>query len=124
MPRHSRPRDSGRLRQVRPEVQTKPCSDQQVPCFFADGARATEDHVSTNPFKEALRPEESITHGLANLPEEMSVEPCDLSHGLGQIECQYLMWRFSKRVDAPARLSHHHKSICTITCAMLGYEET
>jgi len=42
----------------------------------------TEDRVSTNPLKKA--PERSITHGLANLAEEMSVESRDLSHGLSQ----------------------------------------
>jgi len=38
-------------------------------------------NVLINPLKEA--PERSITHGLANLAEQMSVESRDLSHGLG-----------------------------------------
>jgi hypothetical protein len=48
-----------------------------------------------------------VTHGLADLTEEISVEPHKLGHGLGQIECQHLMRRLSKRVGVPARHSHH-----------------
>lgn len=105
MSRRSRPRDSGWLRWAHPGIQIRPYNSQQALCFFADEARVTGGHILPNPLEEA--PDESSTHGLANLAEEMSVEPRDLSHGPGEIECQHQRWRFSKRVDVPACLFHY-----------------
>ena len=86
MLQRSQPHDLGRTRWVRPEVfQTKPCSVQQALCFSVGEAQATKGHGSTNPPEET--PDESDTHGLADLAEEMPIEPRNLSHGLDQVGC-------------------------------------
>ena len=84
MTQRSQPRDSVRSRWVLSEVaQTKPCSGQQVLCFFVGGGRTTEGHgKSADPPEKA--PDEPDTHGLANLAEETSIESRSFSHGLGQ----------------------------------------